>query len=132
MKGASVMAYIHKNPNPIKNLVGDCVIRGISILMDKPWEYTYIEIIVQGYTMYDMPSSNEVWGSYLKSQGYKKRVIPNTCPDCYTIRDFCEDNPYGRYLLATGSHVVAVINGDYYDTWDSGDEVPIYYFSKED
>lgn len=108
------------------------MIRGISILTDKSWEYTYIEIITQGYSMYDMPSSNEVWGTYLQSQGYKRRVIPNTCPNCYTIKDFCEDNSYGRYLLATGSHVVAVIDGDYYDTWDSGNEIPVYYFSKEE
>ena len=108
------------------------MIRGISILTDKSWEYTYIEIITQGYSMYDMPSSNEVWGSYLQLQGYKRKVIPNTCPNCYTIKDFCRDNPYGKYLLATGSHVVAVIDGDYYDTWDSGDEIPIYYFTKEE
>ena len=126
------MAFIFNNPNPAKNLVGDCVIRGISILTDKSWAYTYMEIIVQGYDMYDMPSSNEVWSAYLKSQGYSKQIIPNTCPSCYTIRDFCEDHPEGRYLLATGSHVVAVIDGNYYDTWDSGSEIPIYYFTKEE
>lgn len=126
------MAFIFNNPNPAKNLVGDCVIRGIAILTDKSWAYTYMEIIVQGYDMYDMPSSNEVWSAYLKSQGYSKRIIPNTCPSCYTIRDFCEDHPEGKYLLATGSHVVAVIDGNYYDTWDSGSEIPIYYFTKEE
>lgn len=81
--------------------------------------------------MYDMPSSNEVWSAYLKSEGYMKRIIPNTCPSCYTVRDFCRDHPEGRYLLATGTHVVAAIDGDYYDTWDSGNEIPIYYFVKE-
>jgi len=126
------MAYVHKNPNPIRNLVGDCVIRGISILTNSSWEDTYLEIVVQGYFMYDMPSSNEVWSSYLKSRGYKKKIISNTCPDCYTVRNFCEDNPYGRFLLATGTHVIAVIDGNYYDTWDSGDEIPIYYFTKEE
>ena len=126
------MAYVHKNPNPIRNLVGDCVIRGISILTNRPWEDTYLEIAVQGYFMYDMPSSNEVWGSYLKTRGYKKKIIPNTCPDCYTVRDFCNDNPIGRFLLATGTHVIAVIDGDYFDTWDSGNEIPVYYFSKEE
>ena len=124
--------FVFSNPNPAKNLVGDCVIRGISILIDKSWEYTYMELLVQGYEMYDMPSSNAVWGEYLRTQGYIKKIIPNTCPNCYTVKDFCIDNPQGRYLLATGSHVIAVINGDYYDTWDSGDEVPIYFFTKED
>lgn len=126
------MAFVYRNPNPMKNLVGDCVIRGISILTNKPWEYVYIEIVTQGYNMYDMPSSNEVWGEYLKSQGFKRNIISNTCPECYSIRQFCKDHPYGKYLLATGTHVVAVIDGDYYDTWNSGDEVPIYYFSKEE
>lgn len=124
--------YVFSNPNPVKNLVGDCVVRGISILTDKSWEYTYMELLVQGYEMYDMPSSNEVWGSYLQGQGYKRNIIPNLCPSCYTVKQFCEDNPQGRFLLATGSHVIAVIDGSYHDTWDSGDEVPIYFFTKED
>ncbi len=125
------MSYVYKNPNPNKNLVGDCVIRGISILINKPWEYVYTNIVTQGFKMFDMPSSNEVWSTYLRSIGYEKRIIPNTCPDCYTIKDFCYDNPKGRYLLATGNHVVAVIDGDYFDTWDSGNEIPIYYFTKK-
>jgi hypothetical protein len=28
--------------------------------------------------------------------------------------------------------VVAVVDGDYYDTWDCGDEVPVYYFEREE
>lgn len=91
-----------------------------------------MEIVIQGYNMYDMPSSNEVWGAYLKSLGFSKRIISNSCPDCYSVREFCNDHPVGRYLLATGSHVIAVIDGNYFDTWDSGDEVPTYYFTKEE
>lgn len=82
--------------------------------------------------MHDMPSSNAVWGAYLIDLGYKRYVIPNVCPACFTIRQFCELHPKGKYLLATGTHVVTVIDGDYYDTWDSGDEVPVYYFTKEE
>ena len=81
--------------------------------------------------MNDMPSSNAVWGAYLRTRGFRRDVIPNSCPDCYKVTDFCKDNPTGRYILATGNHVVAVINGDYYDTWDSGNEIPIYYWRKE-
>lgn len=80
--------------------------------------------------MYDMPSANRVWESWLAEEGYTRKLIPNTCPNCYTVRDFCLEHPTGKYLLATGEHVVTVENGDYYDTWDSGDEQPIYYWSK--
>ena len=124
--------FIRTNPNPASNLVGDCVIRAISILTNKSWDYVYDEIALQGKLMYDMPSSNAVWGAYLHEAGYKRKVIPDTCPNCYSIYQFCEDHPRGKYLLATGTHVVTVIDGDYYDTWDSGDEVPIYYFTKEE
>ena len=82
--------------------------------------------------MKDMPSSNAVWGAYLISKGFHREVIPNTCPDCYTVRDFCVDHPRGAYLLAIGTHVVTVVDGDYYDSWDSGNEIPVYYFTKED
>ena len=122
--------FIFENPNPVNNLVGDCVIRAISIAMDKSWEETYDELCMQGGLMYDMPSSNEVWSEYLKQNGFKKKVLPNTCPSCYTIRDFCIDHPFGEYLVATGSHLVAVIDGNYYDTWDSGNEIPVYYFKR--
>ena len=123
------------NPNPAKKLVGDCVIRGICKLIGDDWETTYTRIIVQGYKMFDMPSSNAVWGAYLKENGYSIEIISDdldTGLKYYTIKDFCEQHKYGRYLVATGSHVVAVVDGDYYDTWDSGDEVPLYFWRKED
>lgn len=124
--------FINYNPNPNRRLVGDCVIRAISCLTGNTWEKTYMEIALQGYMMKDMPSSNAVWGAYLSDNGYERKILPNTCPECYTVRDFCEDYPEGFYLLATGTHVVAVMNGNYYDTWDSGSEFPIYYWHKKE
>ena len=126
------MGFVFYNPNPSEKFVGDCVIRGISKIEKQAWEDTYIGISVQGLFMNDMPSSNAVWGAYLKSKGYRRYAIPDTCPDCYSVFDFTEDHKRGVYLLATGSHVVAVCNGDYYDAWDSGKEIPIYYWVKED
>ena len=123
--------FIQTNPNPAGNMTDDCVIRGISILTEKSWDDVYMDLLLKGFMMKGMPSSNVVWMKWLRDNGFKRHIIPDTCPDCYTIEQFCEDHPQGRYLLATGSHVVAVIDGNYYDTWQSGGEVPIYYFEKE-
>ena len=123
--------FIFCNPNPENNLVGDCVIRAISIATSTDWDTVYANICVQGYEMKDMPSSNSVWSAFLLNNGFKRYVIPNECPDCYTVKDFCKDHSRGCFILATGTHVVTCINGNHFDTWDSSNEVPIFYFKKE-
>ena len=120
------------NPNPLGKSVGDCSIRAVSKVMNQSWVWTYIQLCIQGLLMGDMPNSDNVWGAFLRSNGFKRYAIPNTCPDCYTIADFTEDHPDGVYAVGTGSHVVAVISGSYYDSWDSGNETPIFYWRKED
>ncbi len=124
--------FIKYNPNPDSKDVGDCVIRALSIATEHTWEYVYVGLSMLGYEMRDMPSANRVWGEYLRRNKFKKYIVPDKCPSCYTVLDFCYDHPRGTFVLATGSHVVAVVNGDYYDSWDSGNEVPVYYYSLEE
>lgn len=126
------MAYINYNANPIGKRVGDCVVRAVSKVTNQDWQTTYSALCVQGYLLSDMPSANNVWASYLRKNAFKRHIIPDTCPDCYSVRDFCEDHPQGVYLLALNKHVVAVEDGDYFDSFDSGDEPVIYYFERND
>lgn len=123
--------YIPFNPNPANRRTDDCVIRAISKVLDIPWERAYIMLAVKGLETYDLPNANNVWGALLKDNGFVREVIPNTCPDCYTVEDFCADNPVGTYVLGTGTHAIACIDGNYYDTWQSGESVPIYVYRKE-
>ena len=123
--------FIFRNPNPCKTLVGDCVIRAISIAEDTNWEDTFVSLCAKGFEMCDLPSSNDVWGEYLKDKGYRRYILPMACDACYSVEDFCDEYPDGLYILATGSHVITVIDGDHYDTWNSKDETPIYYWQKE-
>lgn len=125
------MSYVFFNPNPSGKRIGDCVVRAIAKLTEQSWDDTYIDIALKGYELADMPSSNSVWAAVLRQRGFRRFIISDECPDCYTVRDFCADFPRGAFLLATGSHVVTVIDGDYYDAWDSGSEVPVAFWTKE-
>ena len=123
--------WICRNENPANARVGDCVVRAISTALNQDWVKTYVELCVQGLMFCDLPSSNAVWASYLAYKGYKRFAIPNDC-NCYTVEDFCKDHPKGTYILGTGTHALTVINGNHYDSWNSSQECPIYYFTKEE
>ena len=77
-----------------------------------------------------MPSADRVFAEFMRRIGFGKMRLLNFCPDCYTVSDFARDNPVGEFILGPHEHVVAVINGDWYDSWDSGNTVPYYYFER--
>ena len=119
------------NPNPDNKNVGDCVVRAISLAAHEEWGKIYLDLCLQGYLMSDMPSSNETWGKYLTEHGWHYHRLQDTCPFCYTINDFCEDHKEGTFIVATGSHVVCVMDGKYYDSYDSGQKTALYYFERK-
>lgn len=123
--------FVLYNPNSKGNWrAGDCVIRAITKALDTDWGRVYSELSVYGYSLGDWGNSNFVWDAYLRDIGFKRYVLPNSCPLCYTVSDFADEHPKGTYILATGRHAVTVSDGNYYDSWDSGKEVPIYYYHK--
>ena len=125
------MPFEFYNPNPKNQHVGDCAVRAISKAVGTEWSDAYINLCVEGLALRDMPSANYVWGMYLKKMGFAEHMMSSICPDCITVAKFAETHPEGRYVLACQNHVVTVINGTYFDTWDSGNEIVLYYYEKE-
>jgi hypothetical protein len=105
-------------------------VRAITKATGKTWKEVYLALSAYGYSLSDMPSANHVWGAYLRSQGFKRYIVDDNGRDLYTVEDFCKDNPQGTYILAIDGHVVCVEDGFYYDSWDSGQEIPIYYWTR--
>lgn len=122
--------FVKYNPNPKTARVGDCTVRAISVVLDQSWEKTFIDLCMQGLTDCDMPSANAVWGAYLRSKNFERKILPHECPDCYTVEAFAGEHRTGRYVLALDGHVVGVVDGNYFDTWDSGQERPLYYWEE--
>ena len=75
---------------------------------------------------------DEQWEMYLKKNGFRKFLLPESCPECVTVREFAMRFPEGTYVIGTGSHAVCVIDSNWYDTWDSGDETPTYFFRRSE
>ena len=122
------MAFRFINPNPKGNLIGDCAVRAVAVSLGVTWDEAYTILTDYGFRLKNMPNADSVWSAVLKDYGFERKAIPNSCPACYTVREFCRDHPKGTYVLGTGTHVIAVIDGDYFDTWDSGDEVPSFFW----
>lgn len=110
--------YVYENLNPQGKNVGDCAIRAVAKATGQTWIQAYMALYVHGLQLADLANSDAVWTSYLRNKGFMRGVIPDTCPDCYTVADFAEDHP------------VAVIDGTIYDAWDSSNAIPIFFMQK--
>lgn len=119
------------NENPAGRFTGDCAIRAVALALDVDWETAYALIAMNGFLMGDVLSSNSVWGSVLRQNGFSRQAIPSTCPDCYSIGDFADENPRGVYVVGTGNHVCTIKDGVVWDAWDSRNEPAIFYWHKE-
>ena len=120
--------WMKANPNPKGKQASDCVIRAICIALNMPWYQVFDELCEVARRDCDMPSVDTVWGHYLYLKGFEPFTLPHVCPRCVSIREFAKLFPQGRYIIGTGSHAVAVVDGDYYDSWDSGDEISSYFW----
>lgn len=123
--------YVYYNPNPVGRTTAiDCSVRALSKVLHISWDDAYDQLSEAAKQMGDMPSNNAVFAAVMRKNGFFKENLPNFCPDCYGVSDFARNNPIGTYVLGTGSHMVAVVNGDWFDTWNSGDEIPLFFWTR--
>ena len=115
------------NPNPCGKSTGDCTVRALSKVLNVSWKTAYRMICDKGEDMCLMPPNNAIFNAVLSDHGFISSVINDS-----TVKEFCRGHPKGVYVVGTGTHVVAIINGDYYDSWDSGNEDIIYYWKERD
>lgn len=117
------------NPNPLEKRVGDCSIRACAAATDKTWNEVFRAISEIAYRQKDVLSANSVWGEYLNKKGYVRNDITPEM-DIRTVDEFAEIYKSGVYVLGLEGHVVTVKEGRYFDTWDSGEKRPLYYWTK--
>lgn len=119
------------NPSPTGNKTDDCAVRALAKVTNTDWETAYIRLVMNGFAMGLMPNNSATFSATMRKNGFYRKAIPNTCPDCYTVADFAEDNPEGTYVLASNNHTVAVVDGDIYDMYDSSSVIPMFVWYRE-
>lgn len=118
--------FEHFNPNPSSKNVGDCTVRALSKALGQDWDTTYWGLAIEGNLRADMPSANATWGAYLRRKGFHRELAPEDI----TVEEFARENPHGTYVLALSGHVVCIKDGVLYDSWDSSNEIVLYFWQK--
>ena len=120
--------YKYFNPTPLGRSVDDGIIRALCKATDQRWDDVLLDLFLVSYNLADVPGSRDVWGSYLKSDNFKQFPIDTNIK----LKDFCELNNSGEYIAVLKNSAVYILDGDYYDEWDSGEEEVSYFFRRED
>lgn len=132
-KDGELNMWIYFNANPRNLNTTDCPIRAICAVSGLSWYeiHDWLCEISRKFCM--MPNDNPVIWKLLRELGFTKHnMLPQYVESCYTVADFAHDHPYGKYVLGPHEHAVAVIDGNWWDTFDSGGTVPLYYFCREE
>ena len=112
--------WVSSNPNPKHRIVPDCVIRAICNVLHLSWYEVFDQLSALARTECSVTCDDKLWGRFFYQMGFVPFTVPKDFPRCITVKEFCDLFPHGRYVIGTGTHAVAVIDGDYYDSWDSG------------
>lgn len=117
--------YFQPNRKDLKDRYGDCQIRALCKALDLSWTEAFDLTIpicreVQTYTIFG--GSCDIGKDNLAKLGFRYVGVSNKKGTKRpTVDSFAKDHPSGRFICKIAHHVVAVVDGQYFDTWDSGD-----------
>ena len=128
--------YVYYQPNKkdIKDQVGDCQVRALSKALNLSWIEAFDLTIplcreLQTYTIFD--GCLEKTKESMRKLGFDYHGISNKRGSKRpTVDEFAKNHPNGIYICTVAHHVVAVVDGKYYDTWDSGWRSMYGYYEK--
>lgn len=126
--------YYQPNKKDLKDTYGDCVIRALTKVTSKSWLEVFDDLIPFARETQCMPNSKPAYENYLLSNGFEYVGVSNKKGTKRpTVDSFTKDHKEGTYILSVANHIVASVDGVYYDTWDSGSKSMYgYWVKKED
>ena len=113
--------WVEYNPNPLKKNVGDCTLRAYCKFTDKKWEEVYDMSSKFAKEECSIMDESSVVNKFIQEKLNCKITWPKK-DEKVTVNEFAKTHNKGKYIIGIRGHVVTVINGYYYDSWDSGDK----------
>ena len=111
------------NPNPKDRNIGDCTLRSYCAAFKIDWDKAFdiaSKVAKENSTLIQYVADKvltEEFNCYVDEK-YNKKTVKSK--DRITVNEFTMTHPYGTYILHVRQHQVTVINGEYWDSWDSG------------
>lgn len=123
--------YFQPNKMDLKDNYGDCAIRCICKAEEMKWLDAYDMMWKISREVMCPMNCKHGFEHILKSLGYTYTGISNKKGSKRpTVDKFAKENKTGTHICVVANHYVAVVDGMYHDTWDSG-ECSLYgYWSK--
>lgn len=123
--------YYQPNKKDLKDKYGDCVIRALTKVLNMEWMEVFHDMIPFCIEQQALHNNQIVYTEYLKNKGFKYVGVSNKKGTKRpTVKSFAKEHKTGIYFVTVANHVVAVVDGQYYDTWDSGEKSMYGYWEK--
>lgn len=120
--------YKFLNLNPKGAFENDCVCRAITFASGLPYNMVCDKLWLTA-ELYDCERlCKYCYSNFLRNVlGYREI----NC-DRLTIGEFCDEHPYGTYLIRVTNHLTVIKDGTLYDTFDCRDEICDVVWKKAD
>lgn len=113
--------YYQPNKKDLKDTYGDCVIRALTKALDMEWLEVFDELHPITRELQIPFNCKPCYERYLADKGFIYHGISNAKGTKRpTVQSFTKEHKEGTYILRVAHHIVAVSEGYYHDTWDSG------------
>ena len=108
-----------KDGTPMKWHGTDCTVRSLAKAMNLSWLAAFKTLCSEAERQLMTYDDIKVLAKVYKTLKFTEGSVNKTGAKP-TVNEFCREHKTGTYILSLCGHVVCVVDGKFYDTWDCG------------